>query len=404
MKDVSLLKKIVFYISFPLYFLNFMFPIMAINLGSSALDLGILFSTLSILSLFAKPLIGKFIDRKGPSNSIIIGSILYAITLFLLYLCRNYEMLLICSIFKGVSSSFIWLGIDNIVIESSNSDNISTNSGKVEKWTTSGSAIGSFIGFTLFFNDMVNNFNSIFIVYVPFILISLGFTLKTLHNYQWDSENITSKECKNIRTKKLTFFSSLESFNKCTPKLKLYCLILFIGAFGGSMFSPVFLSYLGEKLNYNYFTISYLYLPGTFICIVFADKIGTIIDKLSKKKFILFSTLATIVYWIVFPNINSFYSLLILYTLISVIYLCESLTSDSIRKDLVENENKGTKIGFMSLFSGIGATLGSTMGGALYDFNGITIVVLCIIAVSIIQFLLYIGFFKNSFENSLFKV
>lgn len=397
MKDVSLLKKIVFYISFPIYFVDFIIPLIAINLGSSALDLGILFSILSILSLFAKPLVGQFIDKKGAIKSIILGSTLYAITLFLLYLCKSYEMLLVCSVFKSLSSSFIWIGVDNIVIESSSSNNISTNSGKIEKWSTSGAAIGSFIGFTLFFNNMVNDFNSIFIVYVPFILISLVFTFKTIQNLPCNSENINSKEFKNIKTKKLSFFSSFESFNKCTPKLKLYCIILFIGAFGGSMFSPVFLSYLGEKLNCDYVMISYLYLPGTLICMAFADKLGTIIDKISKKKIILFSIFINIVYWIIFPNINSFYTLVILYTLISLVYLCSGLAADSIRKDLVENENKGTKIGFISLFSGIGAALGSIIGGALYDFNGVTVVIICVIIISIIKFLLYIKFFRNTF-------
>ena len=403
MKDISFLKKIVFYISFPLYFVDFMFPIMAINFGSSALDLGILFSTLSILSLFVKPLIGKFIDRKGSSKSIILGSILYVITLLLLYLCRSYEMLLLCSVFKSVSCSFIWIGIDNIVIGSSTSDNISANSGKIEKWNTSGSMIGSFIGFMLFLNKIVNDFNSIFLIYIIFILISLVFTFKTLHNFQYNLENVSSKEFKNIKTKKLNFFSSLKSFNKCTPKLKLYCIILFISAFGGNMFSPVFLSYLGEKLNYDYFMISYLYLPGTFICMAFADKLGTIIDKISKKKIILLSTFATIVYWIVFPNIDSFYPLLILYTLIGVIYLCASLAVSSIRRDLVENQNKGTKVGFMSLFSGIGATLGSLIGGALYDFTGIMTIIICIITISILKFLLYIKFFKTTSEKASFE-
>lgn len=59
------LKRSIYFISFPLSFIGFIFPIYASNLGVSTMELGYLYSMFSMVSIIIRPIVGSLIDKRG---------------------------------------------------------------------------------------------------------------------------------------------------------------------------------------------------------------------------------------------------------------------------------------------------------------------------------------------------
>lgn len=351
------LNKVVFYISFPLSFIAFIFPIYASSLGVSVVEIGFLYTIFSIVSILIRPIVGNMIDKKGRKKGLIIGVALYALVNILYSIAVDYRYLLIARILQSIAASFLWISIDAAVSDISSKENRAQNFGILDQSQIKGEFLGSTLGLTILFNNFFRNpFSIIFIIYFIASVASLFFTLKSVPetlDYKKDIESGMLKNSKHMR---------------------YFLIAMGIISFISSLTAPIYLIYLQQNIASELHLISYLFLPSAILSMFLPRRFGIYADKYGREKVIVIGMLLSAVLQIFVPFVRAYYPFMIIYTLISVVSMFYSPAFSSIIIDFVGENKRGRSYGLYSFASGIGGALGTLVGTYVYENIGNSIV------------------------------
>lgn len=347
------LRKSLYFISFPMYFVGFIFPIYAASLGADIIEIGILYSVFSIVGIAIRPVVGKLIDQRGRRLGIIIGIISYIVVNFLFTFGDNFRYLLLARIIQSLAASFLWISVDTFISDISDKTNRGQNFGILDQTLVKGQITGSFIGFTILFNNLsANPFKTIFSVFLFTSLISLYYAVRTL------PETVELKrdyERGKIKNKK---------------DLKIFLIIIAIISLITSLTGPIYLLYLQDNITSELALISFLFIPSSILSIFLPKKFGQIADKYGREKIILIGLLASGILQIFIPFNNSYYGFMILYTIISIVAMFYRPAFSSLIIDFVGEEKRGRSYGLYNLATGIGGAIGPLAGSFIYKNLG----------------------------------
>ncbi|SCG84019.1 Quinolone resistance protein norA [Proteiniborus sp. DW1] len=351
------LNKVVFYISFPLSFIAFIFPIYASSLGVSVVEIGFLYTIFSIVSILIRPIVGNMIDKKGRKKGLIIGVALYALVNILYSIAVDYRYLLIARILQSIAASFLWISIDAAVSDISSKENRAQNFGILDQSQIKGELLGITIAFTILYNNFFENpFSKIFMVYFITSIASLFYAFKSVPetlDYKKDIESGMLKNSKHMR---------------------YFLIAMGIISFISSLTAPIYLIYLQQNIASELHLISYLFLPSAILSMFLPRRFGIYADKYGREKVIVIGMLLSAVLQIFVPFVRAYYPFMIIYTLISVVSMFYSPAFSSIIIDFVGENKRGRSYGLYSFASGIGGALGTLVGTYVYENIGNSIV------------------------------
>lgn len=351
------IKKAVFYISFPLSFIAFIFPIYASSLGISVVEIGFLYTIFSVVAILIRPVVGNLIDKKGRKKGILIGVVIYTIVNFLYSIARDYRYLLIARILQSLAASFLWISIDAAISDISSKENRAQNFGILEQSQVKGEFLGSVIGFTVLFNNFFENpFSVVFKVFFITSIISLFFTFKRVPETLEYKKDIELGMLKNKK------------------HLRYFLIIMGIISFISSLTAPIYLIYLQQNITNKLYLISYLFVPSAILSMFLPRRFGIYADKNGRKKVIFIGMLLNAVLQIFIPFVRAYYPFMILYTLISIVNMFYSPALSSIIIDFVGENKRGRSYGLYSFASGVGSALGPLVGTYIYENIGRSIV------------------------------
>lgn len=347
------LRRSIYFISFPMSFIGFIFPIYASYLGADIMEIGILYSIFSIVSITIRPIVGKLIDRNGRRIGIIIGTISYMIVNFLFIFGDNFKYLLIARILQSMAASFLWISVDTFISDISDKTNRGRNFGIVDQVSTKGQIVGSVIGFTILFNNFIDNpFKLIFSIFFFTSLISLYHVVKTVP----ETANLKKQyERGKIENKK---------------DLKYFLIIIAIISFITNLTAPIYLLYLQDNITSDISLISFLFIPSSILFSFLPRKFGEISDKYGREKIIIMGLFLSAIFQIFIPFNNSYYGFMVLYTIISVVNMFYRPAFSSVVIDFVGEEKRGRSYGLYSLATGIGGAIGPIIGTFIYKNIG----------------------------------
>lgn len=344
------LKKAVFYISFPLSFIAFIFPIYASRLGVSVVEIGFLYTIFSVVAILIRPVVGNLIDKRGRKKGILVGISLYIIVSFLYSIASDYIYLLIARILQSIASSFLWISIDAAISDISTKENRAQNFGILEQSQFKGEILGSIIGFTILFNNFFENpFSKIFMIYFITSIVALFFTLKRVPETLEYKKDLESGILKN------------KKYMKC------FLIIMGIISFISSLTAPIYLIHLQQNITSKIYLISYLFIPSAILSMFLPRRFGNFADKYGREKVIAIGMFINAVLQIFIPFVREYYPFMILYTLISVVNMFYSPALSSVIIDFVGESKRGRSYGLYSFASGIGSALGSLVGTYVYE-------------------------------------
>lgn len=351
------IKKAVFYISFPLSFIAFIFPIYASSLDISVVEIGFLYTIFSVVAILIRPVVGNLIDKKGRKKGILIGVVIYTIVNFLYSIARDYRYLLIARILQSLAASFLWISIDAAISDISSKENRAQNFGILEQSQVKGEFLGSVIGFTVLFNNFFENpFSVVFKVFFITSIISLFFTFKRVPETLEYKKDIELGMLKNKK------------------HLRYFLIIMGIISFISSLTAPIYLIYLQQNITNKLYLISYLFVPSAILSMFLPRRFGIYADKNGRKKVIFIGMLLNAVLQIFIPFVRAYYPFMILYTLISIVNMFYSPALSSIIIDFVGENKRGRSYGLYSFASGVGSALGPLVGTYIYENIGRSIV------------------------------
>lgn len=353
MNKLKGVSKTVFYISFPLSFIGFILPIYASNLGSGPVEIGILYSIVSLCSIIIRPFVGKWIDKKGRRNGIIIGTLAYAAAIGLYFIANNYINILIARMIQSIAASFLWISVNAMVADVSDDRDRSKNFGIIEQYSNRGACIGSCIGFTIMFSSNHNQrLQFVFLVYLFIAIYAFINSMKNTNETIIPEDTKVEKEIENDRQ----FFK--------------YIIIMGILSLISSIMAPIYLVYLKETITKDLALISFLFVPGSIMAMFLPAKIGKLSDRIGRKVMLVAGMLLSGVFTIIIPLVKGYYAFMGLYTLIALSELISSPAESALVAEITGGNHRGKAYGNYRFATGIGGIIGPLLGTVVYQYLG----------------------------------
>lgn len=353
MKRISGAINVVYYISFPLTFLGFILPVYASSLGSSPIEIGMLYSVFSLCSVLIRPQVGKWIDNRGRRSGLLTGMLFYTLSIGLYLAAQNYVYILLARIVQSIGSSFLWVSLDTMVSDVSSGENRGRNFGVVEQFSNRGTYLGSLIGFTILFNkNFEDPFKNIFGIYLVISIYALIKGMKIVN----ETLNPSEEKIYEVPIRNREFIK--------------YIAVMGILAAISSMTAPVFLVYLRETITKDLALTSFLFVPGALLSLFLPARMGKFSDRAGRKVMLLSGMLISAVFTMLIPAVKGYYLFMALYTALSAAGLIGSPAQSALVAEITGGNHRGRAYGLYQFATGIGGTLGPMLGTLVYQYIG----------------------------------
>jgi len=372
MDNLKALKKTVFFISFPLSFIGFLFPIYAYSKGISVMEVGLLYSVFTLFTIIMRPIVGTFIDKKGRKLGLILGIAFYSFVNLLLMLGEDIKYLMAARIFQGIASTFLWISVDTMISDLSHGKNRSEIFGTIDQSINKGDLLGVILGFIVVGYFWQESFKAAFSLYLVTSLISLYFAITKVE------ETEALKTCYEEEKKHAN-----RNFNT-------FLILMGLLAFVSSLTGNVYLIYMRDNITKELYLMAYLFLPGAILSLFLPKRFGKVSDKHSREKMFIISILFTGILYILLPVVKSYVYFLIVHTLISIFLMVEGPVESALVIDVVGENQRGKSYGKYKFAIGMGNMLGPIAGSYIYEnigskivfyAKGMLIIILCIFSV-----------------------
>ncbi|MDR7870618.1 MAG: MFS transporter [Tissierellaceae bacterium] len=373
------IKRTTFFISMPLGFISLIFPIYAISFGARGMEIGLLYSIFSIISIIMRPMVGSLIDNRGRRIGILLGVVLYLLANLCFFIANDSNWLLLARIIQSFGASFLWLSIDTYIADISDIKNRSTNYAINGQIVNKGGFIGSFIGFNILLNNISDN---------PFRVVFMIFSLASFLALYFGFKDI-----------KETNYSSISNDNAKLKRFKYYkhfLTIIFIKSFIVNLTTPIFLLYLQDNITNDIVKLTFLFVPATLLSMFLPRKFGQIADNSSRERIIFIGFYLIGILQIFIPFTKSYNGFMILYIIISILDMFYGPAYSSLIIDFVGEDKRGSSYGLYSLANSLGAVGGPIIGGFIYENVGKHIVFYLkgVLLIALISFVCYI-YYRN---------
>ncbi len=353
MNRLQLLKKPIYLISIPNYFINFILPIYALKLGSSPVEIAMLFSVFSLFNILMRPFVGRWIDKKGRKQGFIIGLLAFALTRLLFLIGHSYSYIFIARIVQSIAASFFAISLDTMIADISGVEDRTKNFGEVVQYGNRGAFLGSFIGFTLLFGDFVENpFPLIFGIYFIVSLLALYFGTKDI------KETIGTEKKEKISIPSVII-------NKTFIK---YLFIIGILALVNGITTPIFVIYLRDHITQDLVLISFMFIPSAILAMYLPKKLGKIADNYSRKRLMVMGLIIETAFTLLIPFCRDYYTFIAVYTIIMAAHLMTVPAQQALVSEITGNDNRGKSYGLYHLALGVGGILGPLIGSGIYQY------------------------------------
>lgn len=355
---LPLLRRSLIFVSLSFGILNFVLPIYGKEIGASAVEIGLLFSSFSLMLVLLRPPIGAAIDRYGRRWFFILGLLLYGLAMLVFAFSSGVTALLIARIVQGSASAVMWLAIHAIVADTAPVGERSSSFGSVTQTTNQGAIIGTFIGFFVIFSQ--DNFAQGWSLLFYFYAAACGLAAVLA----WRSVPETRTFI--VEKDKTGLQEGLRAILRSRPLAGLVISGLITGA-SSAMIAPLWMIYFQEKLNAGPEVVAWATLPAALVWAFLPSRLGKLADRFGRKPLIVVAMLAAAVVSFLIPQMGSLIPLTLLWVVEAVCFAASDPSSQAMVTDLTRLDQRGRIFGIFAFASSIGAVIGPLGGGWLYD-------------------------------------
>ena len=399
-EDFKFMVNIVIFNSMGFFFFNFLIPIVArINMNSSAMEVGIIISLITIGLIMSSTFVGFLADRTSSKRKLImIGSFGRATAYFVIYIAivlNSLVLLGIGTLTLGFLAGFFWIPLDTLVAQKSSKDHRSHAYGKKDSAGAKGQVIGAVIGFGIFYGLSAINANPFFL-YSAFLLYGIMNLVAGILFYTKVDESITFYDDTN-QTNEI----SIDSPNNTSTKISkivmigliiLSCVIL-LSSVNHSLARPFLNVYILENITDEMGFVILAYFPTALLATFLAPKLGKVADKIPPAIGIpILASLGALMTLLLISTTN-----LWVFTGLLLLDLTIGLSAGLIFINLMSRINiqhRGKIMGLSSFFSNLGQSIGPILGGFVYDILGPTSPFIISIFVELLMIPLYLLLIK----------
>jgi MFS transporter, DHA1 family, multidrug resistance protein len=361
-RHFSTLNRALLLVSLPFGILNFLLPIYGKQVGASAVEIGLLFSVFSLMTVLLRPLVGTGLDRYGRRWFFIAGLAAYGLAMIGFAFSAAIVGLVIARILQGMASAMLWLAVNAIVADLASSDKRGSAFGNISQSSNQGGIIGTFIGFAVLFSLGIEpGWKPLFLF---FAAASAFAALTAWRGMPETRVTLLAKE-------KTSLGDGLRAIRH-SPSLLALMLVSLITSASGSMLSPIFMVFLQEKFHSDISTLAFAFLPSALVWALLPTRLGRLSDRFGRKPLIVLAIFVAALDSFLVPQFASLIALAFLWAVEAVCFAASDPASQAMVTDLTPENQRGRIFGIYAFTGGLGAVIGPLAGGWLYDNIGQT--------------------------------
>ncbi len=376
-KDFNSMINIIIWNCLGFFFLDFSIPFIAKNeLNASGLEMGLLFSIITVGGLVAAPIAGWLTDHISRTKLVFFGAVGRGISYFILYagiIFQSYGGIAFGYFMLGFGVGFFWVPLDTLIAEKTDKDHRSFAYGKREAAQGKGILAGTAVGVTLFLIGNLYLPEAIWFIYFAIPLFGIANIIagvlflrrvdehikfyptgQPASNDQIDLSRVESK-----RTSQLLFWGIL-----------ILLMAIFLSQVNGSMAKPFVQYYLLETLTTDSNLVILVYMPSGILSLLIAPYLGRLVDRISPYVGVAISSIIGAFATFFLINTTTTWGFMLVLVLDSTMNITSGLVMQNFISR-VTRTHRGRLFGTRTLIVQLGGIIGPVIGGILWDTMGI---------------------------------
>ncbi|WP_239709330.1 MULTISPECIES: multidrug efflux MFS transporter NorA [unclassified Mammaliicoccus] len=326
-------------------------PTILHDLDLNGSDLGMLVAVFAMFQMIASPFGGRFADKFGKKNIIIIGLLLFSISEFIFAMGNTFSILLVSRVLGGISAAFVMPGVNGMIGDLSTSENRAKNFSYMSAVINTGFIVGPGVGG--FLAEISHRMPFYFAGALG--IIALLFSVFLLKEASDDDSNETARP------------KVKESF-----PYKLFVvpvIIMLILSYGLASTETMFSLYTAEKVGFEPKDISIAITGGAIVGVIFQLFLfEKLVGKIGEIKLTLFSLIYSVLILGAFVYASHYITVMLVSF---VIFIGFDLIRPSMTNyfSKLAGNNQGTAGGLNSAATSVGNLIGPLVAGAAFDIK-----------------------------------
>ncbi len=376
MEGLAVVRRGLFLVSAPLFFINFALPVQSKAIGASALEIGGLFSLFSLSLLLMRPVIGFGIDRFGRRVFFLSALLLYVGAYTGYSFALDIETMYVARFFQGLGASLLLVSVDVMTADLTDATDRGQAMGQNVEVQTRATFLGAFIGFGLIGAVPALAWKFSFALFAG--IACFGFIFALIELPETKTEQMAESG---------TDFEISES-------LKRLMGVLFLMGVASALIQPIYLIYLQDGFTTDSRILSWAFLPAGIIYALLPSKMGALADNRGPLGFMLIGMITAGILYFAMSYAPGFWSLVVIYSTSVVGWTMIEPSRKTLIARCASSSTVARTFGTAEMAAGLGATLGPLIGGYLYDhvshqspfiFNGVLMLFAAGVASVILQ-------------------
>jgi MFS family permease len=147
----------------------------------------------------------------------------------------------------------------------------------------------------------------------------------------------------------------------------LLLLVTLVTAASWSMVSPIILIFLQDRLDVGIGELAIAYLPAALVWAFLPGRLGMLADRFGRKPLMILGMVVAAASSFLLPVLTSLWGLALLRVLQALCHAAGDPAEQALVADLIGSEQRGRAYGLYALSGSLGAVVGPTIGGWLYE-------------------------------------
>jgi MFS family permease len=375
------LRLCVLLASLPLGMLVLGLPLIAREMGASALATGGLLAIYALIVVAVQPIVGYGLDRFGRRPFLIVGLLGYAVSNAVFVLINGVGSLFIAQLAQGVGSGLLWLAILAVVSDLAPDDCRGEEYGRLEEMAFRGILFGSLVGFAVLYLLSRDAYAGGLTLIGGWRVLFLGFTAATLlaaaiawrgipESLERNGERISRRSGDRPEAAPaIPEDQPVEMADKWhfPGQLRILLGIVVLTAIAAGILSPILIKHLSDTVSANLFIIALAFLPAAIAGSVLPSRLGGLSDRFGRRPPMTIALLVSGVAALAVPFVKSLWPLALLWVIEAAAFAAATPAEEALVIDISGDERQGTALGYYTAAAGLGGVIGPLLGGWLYD-------------------------------------
>ncbi len=355
MGSLQALRGSLFFVSLPIFFINFVLPVKSKELGASAFEIGGLFSLFTFSLVLLRPIVGLWIDRVGRKVFFLMALLLYTLAYLGYAFSVDLTAMYLSRFCQGIGASLLLITVDTITTDLITAEQRGQALGKNIEIQTRASMLGTILGFTL-------------VGVMPLVAWQYSFYLFAAAG--------TAGLLLALLKLKQTGFSHSQTYGfdlSLSDSLKRFLVILAMLGFAGAVVQPIFLVYLQDEFTTDIRLLAGAFLPMGLLYAVLPSRTGKLSDRYGPATLLIAGAMVTGCVYLVIPFIQGYWLLIGVYTISATGWVLIEPARKAFVANFGHSATVAKNFGMSEFAYGCGATIGPLAGGYLYDVFSLTV-------------------------------